>query len=117
MRILFFADLHASMKHGLYGIAFVDQVEKTLDWIAEMAKLHEVDYVVFLGDVFHVQQAVDTPSLYVVAQGFEKIQRAAKVRLIIIEGNHDVYLKDGKWSSTEILRHIPRDIYFPCLSG
>lgn len=109
-RILFFADLHASMKHGLYGISFVKQVEKTLDWIAEMATLHEVDYVVFLGDVFHVQQAVDTPSLYTVSRGFEKVQRAAKVCLYVIEGNHDVYLKDGKWSSTEIMRYMRKEI-------
>lgn len=110
MKILFFADLHASMKHGLYGISFVDQIEKTLDWIVEMAKLHDVDYVVFLGDVFHVQQAVDTPSLFVVARGFERIQRAANCRLVVIEGNHDVFLKEGEWSSTEILRHIRQDV-------
>lgn len=110
LRVLFFSDLHASMKHGLHGIAFVEQVEKTLDWIVEMATLHDVDYVVFLGDVFHVQQAADTPSIHTVSKGFEKIQRSANVQFVIIEGNHDVYLKDGVWSSTEIMRHMRKEI-------
>lgn len=105
-RVLFFSDLHASMKHGLHGIAFIEQVRKTFDWIAEMAKLHQVDNIIFLGDVFHVQQAVDTPSLFVVAGGISQLQDAVTGRLIIVEGNHDVYLKDGQWTSTEILRNI-----------
>jgi CxxC motif-containing protein len=106
MKILFFADLHASMKHGLYGISFVEQVSKTLSWIAQMVKETNADYVIFLGDVFHVQQAVDTPSIHAVVEGFQEIIDSCPNEVVIIEGNHDVYKKDGLWSSTSALRDL-----------
>lgn len=106
MKLLFFSDLHASIKHGLHGIAFVDQVQKTLDWVAETAKQEAVDYVICLGDVFHVQQSVDTPSLHVVSRALPRIAEAARSGLIIIEGNHDVWLKDGDWSLLQFISGV-----------
>lgn len=108
-KILFFADLHATVKHGLFGVGFVEQVEKTLTWVGQIAHEHEVDAVVFLGDVFHIQQSVDTPSLHTVTAGFRSLMRGLgnrRVRLIFIPGNHDMYRKDGEWRSTEIMRDM-----------
>ncbi len=113
-KILFFTDLHASVKHGLFGMAFIDQVRNTLSWIGEVVAEHEIDYVFFLGDVFHVQQAVDTPSIHVAVSGFQGIlERMSPERdgaLIVVPGNHDMYRKDGEWRSTEVLRDLHSSI-------
>lgn len=106
MRILYFTDLHATMKHGLYGIGFMEQLEETLSWIVETAKEHDVDYVFFLGDLFHIQQGVDTPSRHVVSKWLPQIMDAANCGLVLVEGNHDVWLKDGHWSSVSEYQHF-----------
>jgi predicted phosphodiesterase len=106
MKILFFSDLHASMKHGLFGLSFIEQVKKTLSWIAQTVEQHDIEYVFCLGDIFDIQQAVDTPSIDTVVAGFQEIVEAARVKVVVVQGNHDVYRKDGLWSSVSALRDI-----------
>jgi hypothetical protein len=101
VRILFFSDLHASIRHGLHGPAFIAQIRDTFKWIRQAAVDYQVDYIIFLGDLFDVQSSVDTPSLHVCVEGFREVLEAAPV--IVVEGNHDTYYKDGAWTSIAAL--------------
>lgn len=107
MKTLFFTDMHATVKHGLFGMGFLNQVSETFKFIADRANAEKVDAVFFLGDIFHFKQSIDTPSLHVVKQGFRDLVETTKdFPIYIIPGNHDLYKKDGLWTSVSALSDL-----------
>lgn len=109
MKILFFSDLHAWVRHGLYGIQYVEQMRGTFSFISGLVREHRPDFVAFLGDVFHTQDSIDVPSLNVVVEGFKEILGAG-ADVYALTGNHDMYDKGGTvWTSTTALVDLRDD--------
>lgn len=102
MKFLAFSDFHVSIKHTMFGISFIEQAEKTFEWVKELVIKEKVDSILFLGDVFHVQQFIDSPAISTVARGFTSLLDCCPVYYVL--GNHDVYQKGGTWYSVEGLR-------------
>lgn len=110
MKILFFTDLHATIKHGLFGMSFLDQIKGTFEFVADRANAENVDAVFFLGDVFHFQKSVDTPSIHAVKSGFRHLVTTSDAPVYAIPGNHDMFKKGGLWTSVEVISDVfPND--------
>jgi DNA repair exonuclease SbcCD nuclease subunit len=79
--------------------------EELLYRIRDSAKEHEVDLIVFNGDLFHTHGTLHSSVLQVAFRGFSALAKAAPV--ILLTGNHDVADKEGRISSIEWLSAIP----------
>lgn len=97
-KLLLFSDLHlhnwsygATYENG-WNTRLLDQ-KKVGDQIVELAKIHKVDYVIFLGDLFHTHGRVEAGPLKVAGELFHSLldeveQRSGKV--YCLKGNHDL---------------------------
>lgn len=96
MRILATADIHLCTQTSIAGMSPIDaatglplvlvQAQRTLDWIAEVAELHQVDLVLIAGDLY--ERPRPSPAAEAVAaEWLACLCETAPVALLL--GNHD----------------------------
>lgn len=108
-KALVFSDLHL---HG-----HKDRVErlhdclKVLEWVFETAAERDVQYIFFLGDLFHERSFIDVRNYLRTFEVFMKhmLNDASDREMILLVGNHDMYHKE-RWDVNSIkpLSAIPR---------
>jgi DNA repair exonuclease SbcCD nuclease subunit len=108
-KALIFADLHLH--------SHKDRVDRlhhclsVLDWIFTQAAKHKVEYIFFLGDLFHERSKIDVLNYLKTFEVFMKhmIEDAADRDMYLLVGNHDMYHKE-RWDVNSIkpLTAIPR---------
>ena len=91
-KVLFFTDIH----WGIHANSdkYLSICENTMKWISSLCKERQINTVIFGGDYFDSRSTIDvstmqkaTESLYMLAEDVKNI--------IMILGNHDIYLKDS----------------------
>ena len=100
-KVLIFSDLHLHRHKD--RIDRLQDCIKVLDWIFEVAEIHNCDDIWFLGDLFHERNKIDMMD-YITA--FEAIVKhmtddAHNRELYLLVGNHDMYHKE-KWSVNSV---------------
>lgn len=125
MKLLHTADWQIGMKASLLGVAGSIVREKRLAagrHVIEIAKNHEVDFILVAGDTFE-DNAVDRVVVQKVADILDSYGKA----VFVIPGNHDPLVPGSVWehpvwksaTNVHILREespveIPGGILFPC---
>lgn len=100
-KALLFADLHIhSHKDSVDRLHDCLQV---LHWIFEQADKHEVQHILFLGDLFHERAKIDVLNYLYTFEAFMKHMLANKPHydMWLLIGNHDMYHKE-KWNVNSI---------------
>ena len=90
MKIAFFSDLHIGVHKNnteWHKIAL-----QWCDWFCKQCHQHNVDHIIFCGDLFHHRDSIDVRSLNVADAIVKKISNEYNVSMIV--GNHDCYYKD-----------------------
>ena len=108
-KALIFSDLHIH-DHK-------DRVERlkdcldVLEWVFKVAEEKEVEYIFFLGDLFHDRSKIDIKTYMHTFECFMKHMDgdASDRQMFLLVGNHDMYHKD-RWdiNSVKPLSAIPR---------
>lgn len=108
-KALVFSDLHLHSHKDK-----VDRLQdclNVLDWVFRVAVERKVDYIFFLGDLFHERIKIDTMNYIRTFEVFMKhlIEDAANIDVYLLVGNHDMYHKE-RWdvNSVKPLNAIPR---------
>ncbi len=108
-KALVFSDIHI---HG-----HKDRVErlkdclKVLEWVFETALKEKVDYIFFLGDLFHERSKIDAKNYLMTFDVFMKhmLDDASTMEMYLLVGNHDMYHKETcNINSVRPLSAIPR---------
>lgn len=108
-KALVFSDLHLH-DHK-------DRVERlkdcldVLEWIFQTAADRNVDYIFFLGDLFHERSKIDTRNYLMTFDVFMKhmLNDASTRQMFLLVGNHDMYHKEScDINSVKPLSAIPR---------
>lgn len=110
MKIAFFSDLHIGVHKNStewHKIAL-----QWCDWFCKQCYQHNVDHIIFCGDLFHHRDSIDVRSLNVADAIVKKISNEYNVSMIV--GNHDCYYKDkGIINSLKQWKDIKNlDIFF-----
>jgi DNA repair exonuclease SbcCD nuclease subunit len=108
-KALVFSDLHL---HG-----HKDRVERlqdcldVLEWVFKTAAERNVDYIFFLGDLFHERAKIDVMNYLRTFEMFmtHMLEDASDRQMYLLVGNHDMYHKE-RWDINSIkpLSAIPR---------
>lgn len=84
---------------------------EVLDWMFVEAENHKVDYIFFLGDLFHERSKIDMRNYMKTFEVFIKhmVDYKANRDVYLLVGNHDMYHKE-RWdiNSVKPLTAIPR---------
>ena len=89
----------------------LDDCLKVLEWIFETAAERNVDYIFFLGDLFHERSKIDTKNYMITFDVFMKhmLNDASTRQMYLLVGNHDMYHKEScDINSVKPLSAIPR---------
>ena len=89
MKCLVTADLHIFPHKKSFDR--LQDCLNTLKWIFQQAEIHECDYIVIAGDLFHEKQRIDVLSYTSV---FDIFQSHPNRQVYVLVGNHDMYFKD-----------------------
>lgn len=65
-----------------------------IDWMIGKCKLNKISTVIFTGDWFDNRNSISVKTSYMAYKSVERIS-AAGLKLIMLVGNHDAYLKDS----------------------
>jgi len=68
--------------------------KEALDEVVNYVEEHNITFVYFTGDLFHVAGKIDTQA-FMIAQGFFKSLRSMDCRIRAIAGNHDMVGRSG----------------------
>lgn len=91
-KILFFTDIHFGIHSN--SQKYVDICTETMDWIGGVCRDNGLTDVVFGGDFFDSRSSIDVKLMSTATQSLYKLaDNGVKVRLIV--GNHDIYLRDA----------------------
>lgn len=113
MRALIFSDSHdhafqefSTLVNGVNS-RLLDHIS-CMDRIINSAKEHNVDVVMFTGDVYHLKNYVDS---YVIRLTMEKLQQLSKLcPLILLPGNHDFRGWGGNPVLLEVLKEFVPEV-------
>ena len=86
-KIMMIGDVHAQISN-------LQQMFKLFTFIAEQARHHKVDSVLFLGDIYHTHAVLRQEVINMVQKGFMGIASHAQIdpkHVITLVGNHDGY--------------------------
>ena len=105
-----FSDLHVHT-HKMYAREVngrntrLDVALSILDQILEYANAHGINYVMFAGDLFDVNNRVPVNVINDTMQAFAKWS-ACGLQVLMVPGNHDHTVKDGSSHSLEVFRQL-----------
>ena len=108
-KALVFSDLHIHDHKD--RVERLDDCLKVLEWIFETAAERDVDYIFFLGDLFHERSKIDTKNYMITFDVFMKhmLNDASTRQMFLLVGNHDMYHKEScDINSVKPLSAIPR---------
>lgn len=90
-KFIIFTDIHFGNNKD--SEIFLNENDKVIDWIIETCKSKGVKNVIFGGDFFHKEEAVDTGTHN---RGYDAVKRMVSEGLTIyfIIGNHDIYMRN-----------------------
>jgi DNA repair exonuclease SbcCD nuclease subunit len=91
MRALIFTDLHVGLRSD--SVSRLNIVKDVGNKIAKACKDNNIDYVFFLGDLFHSRSSISVYSMNVAIDIIRTIAKNVK-KLYLILGNHDIYYKN-----------------------
>jgi len=102
MKVLIFSDIHfhnwsygASYENG-WNSRLLDQ-KKVCDQLVDLSYRHNVDYVIFCGDLFHTHGKIESGPLYIASDLFSRFKKPDR-KIIVLVGNHDLGIKKGATS-------------------
>lgn len=116
MRLLFFSDLHLAEWPDFNYILPNGDNSRLADLLAilsripELAKKHQVDVVIFAGDLFHHPRSINT---HVYQKSYATLEEVAKgvPHLVLLAGNHDLALFQNQQATALYpLRNLPNNI-------
>jgi len=114
-RLLLFTDPHITPKAAFSqptsdGLStYLHRVVKSFHWLEDLIQETTPDYVVCLGDVTETTGFVDTTSLKVATELFDRLAVAADdvgAPVFCLVGNHDAYSTEHNIHNLEFLRHM-----------
>lgn len=91
MRALIFTDLHVGLRSD--SVSRLNIVKDVGNKIAQSCKENNIDYVFFLGDLFHSRSSLSVYSMNVAIDIVRTIAANVK-KFYLILGNHDIYYKN-----------------------
>lgn len=91
-RVSFFTDLHLGVHQN--SEKWFTIAEEWCEWYCENLKKHNVDTVIFLGDLFHYRDEISNKTLTVATKIIDTIAHNC-TNMLMIPGNHDCYYKDN----------------------
>lgn len=107
-KALVFSDLHLHSHKD--SVDRLQDCLSVLNWIFDMAVEHEVDHILFLGDLFHERAKIDVLNYLRTFEVFmnQMIAKVPSFDMWLLIGNHDMYHKE-KWdvNSVKPLSAIP----------
>lgn len=108
-KALIFSDLH--LHSHKESVGRLNDCLKVLDWIFNEASKHDVEHILFLGDLFHERSKIDVLNYLRTFETFMRhmLENDPKYHCWLLVGNHDMYLKE-KWdvNSVKPLSAIPK---------
>ena len=108
-KALIYADLHSHTHKGLQER--LQHCVDVQDWVFRVAEEKQVDYIWFLGDLFHETEKIDVLNYLRTYECFMKhmIDDAHDRDVFLLVGNHDMYLR-VRWdiNSVKPFSAIPR---------
>lgn len=108
-KALIFSDIHIHAHKD--RVDRLDDCLKVLDWIFEVAAQKQVDYIFFLGDLFHERSKIDARNYLKTFDVFMKhmLNDSSTRTMYLLVGNHDMYHKEScDINSVKPLSAIPR---------
>lgn len=103
-----FTDIHICSHKGT--TERLNHCLSTLEWVFEVSYKEKVDYVFFLGDLFHEKDKIDVLAYLRTFEIFQKYMTVnTPFEMFLLLGNHDLYLKNN-WliNSVKPLSAIPK---------
>lgn len=103
-----FTDIHICSHKG--SVERLTHCLTVLDWVFETSYKEKVDYLFFLGDLFHEKDKIDVLAYLRTFEIFQKyMTQHAPFETYLLLGNHDLYLKNS-WliNSVKPLSAIPK---------
>jgi len=111
MRALIFADLHAhnfrefsELREGINS-RLAEQL-LCIDRITVKAAEKKADLVLFLGDLFHLKNSLDSKVIQLVSAKMKQLAHAAPAGLWFVPGNHDYIKWDKDAAILEVLEEL-----------
>lgn len=111
MKILIFSDLHIH-PHKKSNDRLNHCLE-ALEWVFDTATKHNINNIVFAGDLFHDRQKIEVYTYQKTFEIFEKylLNDESKLKIYLLLGNHDLWhLSKTTISSVKPLRAMPNVI-------
>lgn len=75
---------------------------KALDWVFDVAEEHNIENILFGGDLFHDRQKIEVFTYQRTYETLEKRLRNNKFKLYLLLGNHDLWYNDNTSVSSVI---------------
>jgi DNA repair exonuclease SbcCD nuclease subunit len=82
----------------------LDDFLKCFEWVVSSAVAQHCTHLFVLGDVFESRTAISIPVLDRVCLAFAKAEE--QLRVVVLAGNHDSYLRDTSLTSTRVLQGV-----------
>lgn len=91
-KVLFFTDIH----WGIHANSdkYISICEKTMEWISSICVKEGINTVIFGGDYFDSRSSIDVSTMQKATESLYSLADKVK-HIIMILGNHDIYLKDS----------------------
>lgn len=106
-KILIFTDQHFG--HSKDNPFKLKQTEKCMDWIISTGKKNNVDYVIFMGDLWEQRFALSVKTMNIAIKCVEELAVSFE-KVFLIVGNHDTYYKNtNEINSIDFLKMISRN--------
>lgn len=103
-KIGIFTDIHCGVEKDS-----TERLQETMicfNWINETFKKNNVDYIIFLGDLFDSRFSINTKTLNTAVAGIDLLSKNFE-KVFIILGNHDSYYKNtNDVNSVDFLQNI-----------
>lgn len=91
-KILFFTDLHFGIHSN--SQKYINICTDTVSWIKDVCKNNSVTDVIFGGDFFDSRSSIDVRLMSIATQSLYSLADS-NIKVYMILGNHDIYLRDA----------------------
>jgi len=113
--LLVFSDHHAHpfpfgsqevMHDGVLTNSRLVDACQVIEQMRKYADDHDIEKIVFGGDLFHTREAVSTDAFNFTSREIAKFAKNVEAVYMLV-GNHDCFDREGKVHSLEVFDHIP----------
>ena len=104
-KAIVFTDIHFGLKNN--SATHLKDCEKFIDWAIDLAKEHDCETGMFLGDWHHHRASINLQTLNYSLRALEKLNESFE-KFYFIPGNHDLYYRDKRdIHGVEWAKHLP----------